>query len=68
VLHPTLAERNGHVKIGGRMMHDMHGPTPTDAVAYAMVHVESQIVEHEAQQERSPSDWYFANGKGCRRK
>ena len=49
-------------------MDDMHGPTPTDAVAYAVVHVESQIVENEAQQERSPSDGDFANGKWCRRK
>ena len=33
------------------MMHDMHGPTPPDAVAYAMVHVEPQIIENEAKGE-----------------
>jgi hypothetical protein len=48
------------------MMHDMHRPTPTDAVAYAVVHVEPQIVEDKAQDERSPSDGYIANGKGGR--
>ena len=47
-------------------MHDMHRPPPTDAVAYAVVHVEPQIVEDKAQDERSPSDRYIANSKGGR--